>query len=173
MKYWVQCIIAILLGSLGIIIIVFSVVENNKAKNQYNKIVDAMNHNTSSSTGCSECNSVAPASWENNQDVGAMFYTKNENPKKSHKYYKGDGKWNINSGPHQAWGPAPVSKYPQNWPEKVAIIESANNLGNALGTLTERKKRCQAGLPIGIALILVALLLVILSLLSDDSSTQN
>ena len=182
MRNLLQYITAIFLGMLGIIIVVFSQLEVRQAKNQYNKIVDAMNHNTSSSSGCTGCNSVTPASWKNDLAVASMFYTKNEAKGSPDErgispgpYHKNDGKWNINSGPSHSWGPAPLDKSypPDTWQDQVAIVESANNLGNALGTLTERKKSCRAGLPIGIALISVAVLLLILPSLSDSSKTSD
>ena len=176
MTHIVQYICAITIGLLGIICIIYSQLQLTKTKNDYDKITAAMNANTSKGNSCSPggkpqfCNSVAPATWLHNKDVAKMFYTKNEvigtaKPSKKIKDKKSGGKWNINSGPSWTWGPAPIHISPPSaeWYNQVAIIESANNLGNALGTLTARKNDYQLWVFNGIVLVVFSLIFAIAS----------
>lgn len=109
-----------------------------------------------------QCNSVAPATWRNNLSVAKDFYTPLDQDKPS-----SGGKWNINTGPSKSWGGKPVNFYTTKPFETVAITESANNLGNALGTLTERKKACKKMCLVGVALVIFSILFVALGLLTE------
>ena len=152
----------------GIVLIIYSQFKLNQTQNEYNKIKDAMNANTNQKLCATTkpvhfCNSVAPATWKNNLDIAKMFYTKNESQGTAKPGKKTGGKWNINSGPSKPWGPAPVYTYSglNQWENTIAIIESANNLGNALGTLTARKEKLKTLFLGGIIFIVFSFLLAI------------
>jgi len=161
---------ACLLGLFGIMITIISQLNFVKTKNDYDKIKAAMNANTSKGTSCTSggkhfCNSVAPATWKNNIDVAKMFYTQNE-AQDGHKSGQTTRSWNINTGPSHPWGPAPIKIYTTNWYNTIAIVESANNLGYALGALNARKNNCQLFLFIGITLLVFSLITAIESYFS-------
>ena len=168
MKHLAQYLAAALLGILGVAIIVCSQLKVSDTKKNYDSITAAMKANTSKKcTPINQCNSVAPATWKNNVSVAKDFYTPLQQDKPS-----SGGKWNINTGPgSHAWEGKPLPFY-QSDPTKnffnvIAITESANNLGNALGTLTERKKACKKMCLVGVALVVFSLLFVALGLLTE------
>lgn len=164
MKRFGQYLVAALLGILGVLIIVCSQMKICDTKKNYDNIESAMKANTSKKCkAADQCNSVAPATWRNESSVAKDFYTPLDQDKPS-----SGGKWNINTGPSKSWGGKPVNFYTKNSFEMVAITESANNLGNALGTLTERKKVYKKICLIGAALVIFSILFVALDLLADE-----
>jgi len=138
---------------LGLICIIWGGIASSSARNEYRTIKHAMNNNITSKCTKLKCNAVTPITWTNDKQIAQYF----ESP------FTGGGvggKWNINSGPTTGTPPASFNfnETAYTFPNNVFAVESANNLGNALGTLKERKNNFQLISVLGLILCFMGVL---------------